>query len=257
MVAHEESREVFVQCDICDYRTKSTGEMKVHTTNLHGPKQRLECERCHFVARSQLLLSHHCSYWCESCDLCCQSKIDFDLHMNLHEQCLAKSCNYKSSGIHYMNNHVKKAHFIGFKCDNCDDVFQEKKDLYVHERTHHITIKCFEKRSEDLRNEISCLKNEVNSALDKILGQFEKNMNRLEEKLTRNNEDLKSMVKGIALNQNERPQLNTLPKPQSQKSIAKSYSQAAKTTTKQTESNERKLEVLQCCRVTVLALSGI
>lgn len=208
------------------------------TDNLENV-QSLKCKRCQFVAKSQILLTHHLSYWCGICGLCFPTKIDFDTHMHLHDQCLEKSCGYKSSDNKDLSEHVKKTHFTGFKCENCSESFENKKDLYAHDKTHHVTIKVFEKQNQDIRNEISNLKNEVNSALEKILGNFERNMIRLEDKLTSNNEDLKELIKEVALKEDERS--NDVIE-QSKSTAPKSYAQATKNTGIQKSNNDKKVK---------------
>ena len=122
-------------------------ETQVHKSNLHDPVPSLKCERCPFVAKSPVFLEHHYSYWCEICTLCCVNKTDFETHMYLHKVCVGKQCEYKSSGNQDLNEHVKKVHPIDFKCEKCDEVFDEKKDLYSHMKYHPITIMSFETRN--------------------------------------------------------------------------------------------------------------
>ena len=161
--------------------------------------------------------------------------------MALHKVCIDKSCNYKSTGNQNLNEHVKKTHPINFKCENCDEEFQDKSQLYSHMKNHPITVKSFENQSLQIKNEISCLRNELNSSLEKILGQFERNINRLEDKLAQNNDELKNLIKAIPKNQKENT-IITQPPQECQLEIRKSYAQVTKTNVKQKENTEKKFK---------------
>ena len=78
----------------------------VHIYKVHEK----QCEKCQFTSKTKIGLDRHVEYYCSKCRVCLAEKMEVEIHSSLHEECIAKKCDYASSGTANLRDHVVIKH---------------------------------------------------------------------------------------------------------------------------------------------------
>ncbi|XP_071959190.1 uncharacterized protein [Antedon mediterranea] len=156
------------QCELCSYKTTSSGYMQRHM-KYHTASKPNQCPFCQFQAVDSEQLNTHmvtdCQktiYTCETCSAKFHFKSKFINHMQTHDKHLFK-CKYcsfettskneveKHSSVHQKCDGVDIAQplndtdteeCISFSCNMCNTIVQSQDDLETHMKIHMKTYKC-------------------------------------------------------------------------------------------------------------------
>ena len=111
--------EKLYSCDFCDYKCKTSGNLKQHKQNKHTNDKPYRCELCDYKCKTKGQLKNHSQnnhtgekFSCSKCSKSFASKYNLKYHDRVHSE--------------------KKP----FSCQHCEKTFRRASHLKTHEKLH-------------------------------------------------------------------------------------------------------------------------
>ena len=142
---HSTSSDVY-PCDTCNYIGKHKFNLKLHKKNVHGTKERIQCNSCDKILYKKELSNHlrnvhgNEKHPCDKCSYVGKSRDYLKSHLkmthrNSDKKC--KICEYKTKQLSNLNTHIKNVHFKETaECPICSKVLS-KHSLSGHVKKVH------------------------------------------------------------------------------------------------------------------------
>ena len=131
-------------CIVCGEDFEDNDILNAHKDNVHRKQNKkptpsyFKCEKCQFTSKTKIGLERHVEYFCSKCSVCLAEKMEVEIHSSLHNECIARSCDFASSGTPNLRDHVVSKHpKEKFPCTKCDNVLKSEEELLSHFNNTH------------------------------------------------------------------------------------------------------------------------